>query len=79
MSKPQAEAAQKEKDAPQKKKEDKEYKTKASFREPAKNMICSFSGLLQALDGVMAQEGRLVSAATPPVAPASAPAAAPAC
>lgn len=36
------------------------YKSKASFREPAKNTICSFGGLLQALDGVMAQEGRMV-------------------
>jgi SpoVK/Ycf46/Vps4 family AAA+-type ATPase len=30
------------------------------FRKPAKNCVCSFAGLLQALDGVTAQEGRLV-------------------
>lgn len=40
--------------------DDTPYLSKASFREPAKNTICSFGGLLQALDGVMAQEGRMV-------------------
>jgi hypothetical protein len=30
------------------------------FRKPAQNCVCSFSALLQALDGVTAQEGRLV-------------------
>jgi hypothetical protein len=30
------------------------------FRKPAKNCVCSFAGLLQALDGVTAQEGRIV-------------------
>ena len=36
------------------------YVSKAEFREPSRNCICSFAGLLQALDGVTAQEGRMV-------------------
>ena len=40
--------------------EHKPYLSKAEFRESAQNCICSFAGLLQALDGITAQEGRLV-------------------
>ena len=40
--------------------EDAPYKSEAQFRERSADCSCSFGGLLQALDGVTAQEGRLV-------------------
>ena len=50
----------KEAPPPQKAEETETYKSKAEFRQPAQNCVCSFAGLLQALDGVTAQEGRMV-------------------
>eukprot|EP00755_Sulcionema_specki_P011434 Sspe_Gene.7680::Locus_2600_Transcript_9_10_Confidence_0.148_Length_2979::g.7680::m.7680 len=40
--------------------DEKEYTETKSCRIPEENCICSFQGLLQAMDGVTAQEGRVV-------------------
>jgi len=37
-----------------------EYKAEKRIRVPAQNCICSFQGLLQAMDGITAQQGRMV-------------------
>jgi SpoVK/Ycf46/Vps4 family AAA+-type ATPase len=45
---------------PVKRQNEETYLSKAQFREPSNKCICTFAGLLQAIDGVTAQEGRMV-------------------